>query len=291
MRRSFVCRLGVLLALALFLTGCSDKPAPMPSPSASPVITSAQAKQAFETLYPGFKAKSAREHDGTWVIQGSSVEDQGWSGARPFRVRAPIRIDQPGVVTALVDGVEWSGTKNLAALEQKYVAAQWKHQAQVLGASLNTFLSAHEDDKPAEPLGSPTPVDGQFTARIVAADAAKRTVTVDRFQVFYGDAAYRAAAEDDPQNTSLGSAFYTRNLIPERTVLRVDNHAVVTRYYSQDGSPPMASTRGMVTAIDVADFFREYQSDRVFREMLRGGGATIIMSRGKIIAIVGKSTP
>jgi hypothetical protein len=357
--RSVVCKLGVLLALALLFVGCSNKPATAPAPSARPAITAVQAIQAFETLYPGFEARSAREYDGSWVIEGSSVKDSGWNAARPFPVRVPIQVDGTGVVTATVDGVRWSGTQDLAALLKskrdsfgagwsiandlpgyveapgstvvgvgvgragkvavridtragprplllyawhkysywtatvRYSAAQWKHQAQVLGASLNTLLSARDDDKPAEPLGSPRPVDGQFTARIVAADAAKCTVTIDRFQVFTGDAAYAAAIQDDPRNKdSLGSAFYTRNLISEHTVLHVNSRAVVTRFYSEDvWSPRMASTLDMVTAIDVDEFFREYQTERAFRLMLRGAGATIIVSDGEVIAIVGNNSP
>ena len=72
--------------------------------------------QAFEALYPGFRAKSAREHGDAWVIEGFSIKSADVNAARPFRVRVPIRVDEAGVVANTVDGAQWSGAQQLAAL-------------------------------------------------------------------------------------------------------------------------------------------------------------------------------
>ena len=344
--------------------------------------------QAFDALYPGFGAKSAREHGDAWVIEGVSFKGSGSNAVRPFRVRVPIRVDAAGAVTTTIDGAQWSGTQQLSALLKEkrssvgvlgsiaedlswymnapgstvvgvrvdrtgkvavrietrvgprpmllyawnkhsrwtatvlYSEAQWKHQAQILRSAVTRMgipipqsavepqgsspwhararilATALQDalvgdsSSPPEPFGSPRPTDAHFTARIVTVDPEKRSVTIDRIQLFIGDPAYAAALQDDPRNVSLGSPVYIRDVVRERTVLPVREDAVATRFYPGVWSPS-TGRRGMavITAFDAGEFFREYASDRDFRSMLRGTGAEIVVVDGRIDAVVGNYTP
>ena len=208
-----------------------------------------------------------------------------------------VRSEARGVVVSVVTKagpqpplvVKWDPSGGWVP-EIEFTADQWRHEAEAFGTALQLMALGVGSSAP-EPKGSPKPVSGVFTADILAADQAKRTVTIDRIQYFNGDGADRAAAEDGAQASPSGT--YTRNHVRERTVLRVSRHAVAAAFYFGPDWQPVLGIRHTVpvSAMDTEEFFHEYRTESAYREMLRGIGAWLVVAHGQVIFLVSNYTP
>jgi hypothetical protein len=76
--------------------------------------TGAQARRAFEAMYPGLAALSAEGSGTAWVVRGYGKTDPTMDST--IAVQSTVSSDATGVASALVDGVRWSGSADLGAL-------------------------------------------------------------------------------------------------------------------------------------------------------------------------------
>jgi len=165
----------------------------------------------------------------------------------------------------------------------------WQRQAEILGTAVQ-MLTLADGSSPAEPRTSAPPSNGRFVARILAADPARGTVTVNRIQLFSGADARQAAAADGAAEPPSG--VYWRDRIHERTVLRLSRDVAITRFFPPPGQPATGLPDTVaITALTPPQFFTDYAHDKGFRRLLRSGGAWIVVWQGKIVVIAANYLP
>jgi hypothetical protein len=100
--------LAVAAVLAACCAGCAPPKSPVP-------LTSAQAVNAFDALYPGFVAVSAVDTGTAWTVSGYGTTHLTGQDAT-VAVQAVVSPDATGPAVGVVDGRRWAGTADLEAL-------------------------------------------------------------------------------------------------------------------------------------------------------------------------------
>jgi hypothetical protein len=151
----------------------------------------------------------------------------------------------------------------------------WIAQAKAMG----DVIQKYGPSAPAEPRETRPPRAGRFMARILSVDRIARTITIDRFQVFFGSAARKAAAKNG--TTAFDDYFYTRNRVKERTVLPLSDSVAFTTY--QAVRPWQPNLGGAYfTALNESDFMTQYRDTA-----MKYAGAWIAVSGGHVTAVIG----
>ena len=164
-------------------------------------------------------------------------------------------------------------------------AAAWETQAQRLGK----VIFEMEDSIAPVPEARPgTPADGTFGARVLAVDAVRRSIVVDRVQIF-SDYNQEVAAARRAHVAMPEAGVLVLNRMPERLTLPVASDAVFLMWYpgaraSVIIGPPGVAPRSALTFDEFAALFNDSNSGTK-EELSLGQGAWVTVSEGKVTSL------
>jgi len=133
-----------------------------------------------------------------------------------------------------------------------------------------------------------TPADGTFGARILAVDSSRRTIVVDRVQIFsdykQGVAAAKRAHVDMPESGDL-----VLNQMPERLQIPVAHDAAFLMWYPGQQAPVLVGPEDMAprSALSFDEFAALYRSEEngARDELSSGQGAWVSVTNGKVTSV------